>query len=130
MKYVPTIASVLLGLVFLMASVPFLLGKMGDQPAPPPGTPMAMFGEALGTTGYMKMVKVFELLGAILVMIPRTRNFGLLVLCPIVVNIVAFWVFIAHAVPPGAPLVTTLLAVVLPLYLLWDARQKFIALLN
>lgn len=130
MKYLPTIASILLGLTFLMASVPFLLNQVPEQAPPPPGSAMAMYMGALGTTGYMKMVKVFELLGAILVLIPRTRNFGLLVLGPIAVNIAAFWIFIAGTMPTGMALATTLPALLLPLYLLWCGRQKFAALLN
>ena len=126
MKYLPTIASVLLGLVFLLASVPILLGLMKDQPAPPPGTPAALFMGAFMPTGYMHFVKVCELIGAILVLIPRTRNFGLLVLGPIIVNILAFGAFIDHsALNPF-----TFVVVALALYLLWDARRKFAGLLN
>ena len=131
MKYLPTIAAILLCLVFLAASVPFLLGMVPDQPGPPPGSAMAMFMGALGTTGYMKFIKVLELTGAILVAIPRTRNFGLLILGPIIVNILAFWTFIAKSVPPpGPPLVTTGLAAVLAAYLLFAGRKSFAGLLN
>ena len=52
--------------------------------------PVASSWAHLGRTGYMTFVKVCELIGGILVMIPRTRNFGLLVLGPIIVNILAF----------------------------------------
>lgn len=126
MKHIPTIASILLGLVFLLASVPFLLGMMKDQPAPPPGTPAALFMGALGPTGYMHFVKVCELVGAILVLIPKTRNFGLLVLGPVIMNILAYATLIDHSA--FNPL--TFAAVALALYLLWDGRQKFAGLLN
>jgi hypothetical protein len=130
MKYLPTIAGVLLCLIFLAASVPFLLGMVQDQPAPPPGSPTAMFMGALGPTGYMKFIKVLELAGAILVAIPRTRNIGLLILGPIVVNILAFWAFIAKSLPPGPGLVMTGLAAVLAAYLLLAGRKSFAGLLN
>jgi hypothetical protein len=91
---------------------------------------MAMFNSALATTGYMKFIKVLELVGAILVAIPKTRNFGLLILGPIVVNILAFWIFIAKSVPPGPGLVITGLAVVLSVYLLFAGRKAFAGLLN
>ncbi len=49
---------------------------------------------AFGPTGYMTFVKILELLGGLLVIVPKTRNFGLLILGPILVNILAFHVFI------------------------------------
>ncbi len=125
MKYVPIIASVLLGLLFLMASVTFFLHMVPEQKLVE-GSPSALFAGAFGPTGYLHFVKACELIGAILVMIPRTRNWGLLVLGPIIVNILAFGAFIDHqAFNP-----ITFAVVALALYLLWDARQKFAALLN
>jgi hypothetical protein len=125
MKYIPTIAGILLGLLFLLASVPFLLHLVPEQKLPE-GTPMAMFSGALATTGYMTFIKVLELTGAILVMIPRTRNFGLLVLGPIIVNILAFWIFIARAFPNAITCAVALLAA----GLLWCGRKAFAGLLN
>jgi len=125
MKYIPTIASVLLGLLFLMASVTFLLHMVPEQKIPE-GTPSAAFMAAFGPTGYMTFVKVCELVGAILVLIPRTRNFGLLVLGPVIVNILAFGFFIDKS----ALNVMTFVAVALALYLLWCGRKAFAGLLN
>lgn len=87
-----------------------------------------MFFGAVGPTGFMGFVKTCELLGGILVAIPRTRNFGLLLLVPVIVNIVAFTVFIAG----GDGLLNPMLdaVVVLALYLTWDARKAVAGLLN
>ena len=49
---------------------------------------------AFAPTGYLTFVKVLEVVGGILVALPRTRNFGLLILGPIIVNILAFHVFV------------------------------------
>ena len=49
--------------------------------------------QAFGPTGYVKFVKTFEFTGALLVMIPRLRNLGLLLLGPVIVNILAFHLF-------------------------------------
>ena len=83
---------------------------------------------ALYPTGYLAFVKCFEILGGILVAIPKTRNIGLLVLGPIVINILAFQVFLAK----GAGLLDppVILVTVLPLFLLWAGRKKFLGLLN
>jgi putative oxidoreductase len=87
MKYVRIIAGILLGLCFLAASIPVLfhLVKMPDLPA---GTPVAKYMDVMGSTGYLTFIKVFELVGGLIVMIPRLRNIGLLVLGPIIVNII------------------------------------------
>ncbi len=127
MKYLPTTAGVILGLLFVMSSV-VVLFQLVQMPPPPEGTPAALFMGALGPTGYMTFVKVLELLGGILVAIPRTRNFGLLILGPILVNILAFHVFIMK----GAALLDPMLIVIvlLALYLLWVERKRFAGLLN
>ncbi len=126
-KHLPTVAGILLGLLFLMASLAVLL-KLAPVPKFPEGTPIALFMGAFAPTGYMTFVKIFELAGGILVMIPRTRNFGLLVLGPIIVNILAFHALILHGEGLLEPMLDVI--VVLALYLLWDARQKFLGLLK
>lgn len=60
-----------------------------------PATFMSLFG----ASGYMTTIKVCELLFGIMVLIPKTRALGLLLLAPIVVNILLFELHIAHA--PG-----------------------------
>jgi uncharacterized membrane protein YphA (DoxX/SURF4 family) len=127
MKYLPTIAGILLGLLFVMSAVVVLFGLV-QMPLPPEGTPAALFMGAFVPTGYMTFVKVLELLGGILVAIPKTRNYGLLVLGPILVNILAYHVFIMK----GASLLDPMLIVIvlLALYLLWIGRKEFAALKN
>ena len=127
MKHLPTIAGVLLGLLFIMSSV-VVLFNLVQMPPPPEGTPAALFFGAFGPTGYMTFVKVLELLGGILVAIPRTRNFGLLVLGPILVNILAFHVFIMKGQSLADPML--LVIVLLALYLLWVGRKAFAGLIN
>ena len=126
-KWLPNIAGILLGLLFLMASVTYFL-KMVPEQKIPEGTPTAMFMGALGPTGYMTFVKVFELVGGVLVMIPRLRNLGLLLLGPVIVNILAFVIFVAGGKDLLNPMMIIMVA--LALYLLWDARKKFAGLLN
>ena len=126
-KYLPCIAGVLLGLCFLAASVPILFNLIKFPPLPE-GTPAWHFMEALGPTGYVKFVKMFEFTGGIIVMIPRLRNLGLLLLGPVIVNIIAFHVLMddpKHLINPLLDII-----IVCALYLLWNARKKFAGLLN
>ena len=127
MKYAPTIAGIVLGLLFVMSSV-VVLFNLVKMPPPPEGTPAALFMGAFIPTGYMTFVKVVELIGGILVAIPRTRNFGLLGLGPIIVNILAFHTFIMK----GATLLDPMLIIIVLLaaYLLWVGRKAFAGLLN
>ena len=128
MKHIPNIAGGLLGLAFIAFALMYFLNMMPAQTPPPEGSPVALFMGALVPTGYFGFVKFCELLGGILVAIPRTRNFGLLVIGPVIVNILAFHIFLtdrSHLADP--PLIIVCL---LSVYLLWDARAKFTALLN
>ncbi len=127
MKYLPAIAGVLLGLLFAFASLAYFFNLMGDQPPPPKDSAMEHFFIAFGTTGYLTFVKVLELIGAVLVAIPATRRLGLLILGPIVVNIIA-----SHVLIMGGGMANPLfiLAVVLPLYLVWVERRAFLAYLR
>src|SRR6187551_350034 len=127
MKYLPTIAGILLGLLFVMAAVTVLFNLV-QMPPPPEGTPAAMFFGAFGPTGYLTFVKVLELVGGILVAIPRTRNFGLLVLGPIIVNILAYH----HFITKGEGLFSgpVIFVSVLAAFLLWCGRKAFAGLLN
>ncbi len=128
-KCLSCIAGVLLGLCFLAASIPVLLNLDFAKPPPmPEGSPTVHFMAAFGPTGYVKFVKIFEFLGGIIVIIPRLRNIGLLLLGPVIVNIIAFHILIddpKHLINPLLDII-----IVCALYLLWDARRKFSGLLN
>ena len=126
-KHLPTIAGILLGLCFLAASIPVLFNLI-TMPKMPEGTPIAHFMAAFVPTGYIKFVKMFEFTGGLLVMLPRLRNVGLLLLGPVIVNIIAFHVLVddpRHLINPMLDII-----IVCALFLLWNARAKFAGLLN
>ncbi len=128
MRHIPTVAGVLLGLLFIMASGTFLLGLVPKMDPPPAGSLPALFMGAFVPSGYMTFVKVFELLGGLLVAIPKTRNLGLLVLGPIIINILAFHLFIMGAASLADPMLIVI--VVVTLYLLWVERKAFAGLVR
>ena len=127
MKYAPAVAGIVLGLLFIMSSV-VVLFNLVQAPPPPEGTPAAMFMGAFAPTGYLTFVKVLELLGGILVAIPRTRNLGLLVLGPIIVNIFAFHTFITSPKDLLNPML--ILIALLALYLMWAERKAWAGLVR
>lgn len=126
MKHIPTIAGGLLGLLFVVFGLNFFLQFIPMPPGPPEGSPPALFMAALFPTGYLTFIKVLEITGGMLVAIPRTRALGLLVLGPIIVNILAFHVFLTKGSGLFEPVV--LLISILPIVLLLAERKRFAAL--
>lgn len=86
------LTAALLGLIFVVFGSNFFL-KFIPIPMPPEGSPAAMFMGGMFLSGMLSFVKVLEILGGVLMAIPATRNLGLIVLGPIIVNIFAFHVF-------------------------------------
>jgi len=127
LKAVPIVAGILLGLLFVMSGV-VVLFKLIDIPEIPENTPAGHFAAAFGPTGYMTFIKAMEILGGLLVAIPRTRNLGLLVLGPILVNILAYHAFVMNG--EGLFSGMLLFIVLLALYLLWVERKAFGGLLT
>lgn len=128
MKYAPTIAGGLLGLLFVIFGSNFFLKFIPMPPGPPEGSPAALFFGALFPTGYLAFVKILEILGGVIVAIPKTRNIGLLILGPIIINILAFKIFLANGAGLFDP--TILLICSLAAFLLWSSRKAFCGLLN
>jgi uncharacterized membrane protein YphA (DoxX/SURF4 family) len=121
MKYATVIARFLLAAIFVVFSLNFWLHFIPmPQDTPPPA--VASFMAALFPTGYLAAVKVLELLGGLLVASGRFLGAGLLILGPIILNIIFFDVFLAHAFNP-----VSTLAAVLALFLLWTKRERFLA---
>lgn len=131
MKLASNIAGGLLGALFLFASVTFfliVLKMVPAPPGPPEGSPPALFMAATIPTGYFIFIKSMEFLGAILVAIPKTRNFGLLVLGPIIINILCYHAFLMKGAGLFDPML--LLICALAAFLLWSGRKAFAGLLN
>ena len=108
--------------------IKFFLNFLPKPPDFPTGSPPTLFFAALYPTGYLAFLKCLEILGGVLVAIPKNRNFGLLVLGHIIINILAFRVFLTKGAGLADPVV--LLITILPLFLLWTARNSFKGLLN
>ena len=128
-KLIPTAIGGLLGLMFIVFGANYFLKfiSMGDPPAV--GTPPALFFGAFVPTGYFAMIKILEIIGGILVAIPKTRNIGLLVLGPIIINILAFNLFLVPGV--SGLLQPPVIAIsVLSAFLLFVERKKFAGLLH
>jgi uncharacterized membrane protein YphA (DoxX/SURF4 family) len=122
-RKLPAVARVGLGLLFAVMGlnklVPFL-------PQPPiSGAPAEFFG-ALMATGYMlPLIALTELVAGVMLLTGRCAPLGLTLLAPVVVNIVAFHLFLA---PAGLGLPIVVLA--LEVYLAWAYRGAFAPMLR
>lgn len=126
-KILPNVAGIILGLLFITFAV-MVLFKLADAPPLEKGSAAESFMMAFGPTGYMTFVKVLELVGGVLVAIPKTRNLGLLVLGPIIVNILAYHTFVDGGKGLTHPMLIVIVA--LALYLLWVGRKAFAGLVG
>jgi putative oxidoreductase len=129
MKHAPTIAGALLGIAFITFGLNFFFNFFPPPADPsPPDAPHKLFMGALGPTGYLAFVKVLEILGGVLVAVPKTRNLGLLALGPILVNIICFHLFLLNGNGLFSPVLIGLSA--LAVYLLWVERRAWAGLLK
>ncbi len=78
----------------------------------------AVFMNLFTTTGYMAIVKIFEIIGAVLLLVPAKRALGSLILAPIAVNIVLFELVVAHQ--PGVGIIMLILQSIV----LYQERHK------
>jgi len=116
MKILAAIASVLLGALFLFASSMVLFHLAPMPPLKDDGTAPSYFLLAFAPTGYMTFVKVLEMLG------------GLLVLGPIIVNILAFHIFVMKGMGLEDPMLIAI--VVFAAFLLWVERRAWLGLVT
>jgi uncharacterized membrane protein YphA (DoxX/SURF4 family) len=111
-------ARTVLGLVFLVSGANKLLHFM---PMPPMPAAAGGFVGAMAATGYLiPLLALTEIVGGALLLAGRLVPFALVLLAPVVVNVVAFHLFLA---PAGLAVPVVLLAA--ELYLAWVNRGAF-----
>lgn len=99
MKAATTIARVLMGILFLFASITYLFGLI--EPPPQTGA-IKTFSDGLEASRYiMPTVKIVELLCGIAFLVGRFVPLATVLIAPIVVNIVGVHAFLA---PEGLPI--------------------------
>lgn len=123
MKGLAAALRVLLGLIFLIFG---LNGFFHFLPNPTmPSAAVSFFG-ALYATGYMvPLLFATQVVGGALLLSGRFVPLALVLLAPVIVNIIAFHVFLA---PGGLPL--ALVVTAFEIYLAWVNREAFAPLLR
>ncbi len=116
MKKIPCIAALLLGLAFIFFGVHFW-AQFGFVPKPQHNEAALKVILTMKDSGYLAFVKVLEVVGGVLLILPRTRVWGLIIIGAILVNILAICIFLDGQTPG---LVIGLVA--LALIVVWSKR--------
>ena len=124
-RHLPTAARLLMGLMFLVFG---LNGFLHFIPEPKNAMPeeAAAFAGAMAKTGYMfPMVMGTQLLVGVLLLLNRFVPLALALIMPVIVNIIAFHVFLAPSgIAPGAVIL------LLEIYLAWAYRKQYRSMLT
>ncbi len=128
LRYLPVVARVVLGLIFLGSGIFGMLMAFGVVPmpaqTPPPSEAAAAFMGGLFKSGYLfQLIKATEIVVGALLLSGRFVPLALILIAPVIVNI-----FFVHALlmPHGLPL--AVLLVILEAYLGFAYRDSFRAL--
>ncbi len=125
MRIAVIIARTLMGLVFFVFG---LNGFLHFIPNPPPPQAAREFFGALFATGYMlKLIFGTQAIGGALLLLGVAVPFALTILAPIIVNIIAFHIYLSP--DPGA-MAPGLLVAALEVFLAWYYRAAFTPLFN
>lgn len=98
MKTISTFARILLGLLFVIFG---LNGFLNFIPTPLPPGPASQFMGAMFVSRFYTVVFLTQIVGGLLLLANRHVPVGLLLLGPVLVNILAFHIFMA---PAGLPI--------------------------
>ena len=112
------IACLLFGLMFINAGLNKFLNYMPVPKDMPPNA-MAMFGAIMQIKWLMPLIGIAEIIGGILVIIPRFRALGAVIIFPVMVGILLTVISLSS----GLPMVLVLWAVLI--WILFENREKY-----
>lgn len=105
MKFLKALPVYLLGLIFLFSSLQFFASLIWTMPMPEMTPLVAQFFTIFFATKYLLVVKILELIISVLILVPRTRKLGIILIAPIIINIFLFETLVSHTVMAGVPLI-------------------------
>ena len=117
--YLPAVARVLMGLVFLVTGLNGFLRFLPEPATMPEGA--AAFAGALMKAGYMfPLISGTQVVVGVLLLANRFVPLALVLIAPVIVNIIGFHVFLApDGIGPG------ILVLILEIYLVWAYRSSY-----
>ena len=121
MKKLTNIPAYLLALIYLVFGANYFLHFLT---MPPMAGDAGAFAGLLYTTGFLAVVKVLEIVFAVLLIVPATRALAALLIAPISINILLFELLIAHQ--PGIGI----LLVILNALLIYINKEKYFSIVR
>ena len=116
MKKISCIAALLLGLAFIVFGLNFWLQFLPSKGAPAPESFMGL----LYGSGYLAVIKALEVIGGVLLILPRTRVLGLFLVGAILFNIACVHQFMFGGLKDPVVIFSALAC----LFLAYDAWKK------
>ena len=120
MKFLTHVPAAILAFLFLFGGINYFI-PLAPMPTMT-GNQLAFFN-LFGPTGYMAVIKVLEIIGGALIILPTKRALATLILAPISVNIFLFEICMI-----GTPGISILLIALIGL-VVYQEKQKFMALI-
>ena len=120
MNYIIIGSRILLGVGFIIFGTNILFPFL-PMPSLDPGSYPEQFLNVMGPSGYMSFVGLIQLIGGGFVLSGRLTPLGLALLAPILVNILAFHIFLEGGKGMGAGLVFSALEI----FLIYSYRSYF-----
>ena len=119
-------AGCLLGLVYFIFGMNFFLNFIPIPPSDPESL-ASSFMSAMQLSGFLTIIKILEIIGAIFISLPKTRRFGLLIITPISINVILYCTVIT-----GDSLFQPIVLLILILngYLIYSDKKDLIKFLN
>lgn len=119
-----TVATVLFALMFINGG----LNKFFNYIPVPPDMPAELVKDnaaLMEVVWLMPLIAVVELVGGVLLLVPKFRALGAIILFPIMVGILLLHATVAVSGLPLAIILTGILS-----WILWENREKYLAMVN
>lgn len=118
------VVSLLFALMFINAGLNKFFGYM-PMPDPLPEDLMALF-TAISSLGWLlPLIGVAEVIGGILVIIPKYRSLGAIIIFPVMVGIP-----LTHIVNVPASLPTAIVLMAINLWIIFENREKYLPMIR
>jgi putative oxidoreductase len=128
MKFLKKLPVPLLGVLFILFAIQFVIMLATNAQMPPMNPMAAQFMGVLFASGFVWIIKGIEFVAGVLMVIPRTRKIGLLLIAPIMVGILITETLIV--VPPVGQAIPALVMFALTVTGFYQYRASFIKVLE
>jgi putative oxidoreductase len=95
------------------------------MPDPMPEDIMALFNAIMSLGWLLPLIGAAEVIGGILVIIPKTRALGAIIIFPVMVG-----VLLTHIVNVPATLPVALVLIAINLWIIFENREKYLPMVN